>query len=336
MRDSLCPLTTVVGSYPVPDWLAARPSSGAVRDAMMVVLKTQELAGIDLVADGELYRFDVNHPETNGMIDYFIGPMSGIRQDLSLADLQAFRADHGLDYRAAPAGVVDGPVGDGTLNLLADWERVRPLTGRPLKFTVTGPHMLAKVLTDRHYGDPAALAMAIAQVLRRQVEAIDAPVVQLDEANITGHPGEAGWAAEAVNEVLAGIRTTPALHLCFGNYGGQTIQKGTWQALTGFLNALKLDHVVLEFARRGTAELPVLKDIREDIGIGLGVIDIKDNEIESPDTVARRIEQAAEVVGAERIRYVHPDCGFWMLKRNVADGKMRALVDGRDRFLGLP
>ncbi|MCC7491380.1 MAG: cobalamin-independent methionine synthase II family protein [Fimbriimonadaceae bacterium] len=328
------PLTTVVGSYPLPAWLAAAPSSGALRDAMMVVLKTQELAGIELVADGELYRFDINHPETNGMIDYFIRPLGGLRTALSRSDLEAFRRDHGLDYRAAPAGVVEGPITEGTLNLPADYLRVKPLTKAPLKFTLTGPHMLAKVLTDRHYRDRSELALALARVLRQQVESIDAAVVQVDEANITGHPEEAEWAAVAVNEVLAGIKTAPALHLCFGNYGGQTIQQGTWDALIGFLNALHVDHVVLEFARRGEGELPVLREVRPEIGIGLGVIDIKDNGIETADTVARRIEAAARVVGAERIRYVHPDCGFWMLQRNVADGKMRALVAGRDRWLG--
>ena len=77
--------TTVVGSYPVPAWLAAFPTATALRDAILVVLKTQELAGLDVIADGELSRFDVNHPETNGMIDYFIRPMSGIHTGLARA-----------------------------------------------------------------------------------------------------------------------------------------------------------------------------------------------------------------------------------------------------------
>src|SRR5690606_32430188 len=75
--------TTVVGSYPVPEWLAALPSQQALIDATRVVFKTQEMAGIDVVADGELYRFDVNHPDTNGMIEYFIRPMSGIRSAIT-------------------------------------------------------------------------------------------------------------------------------------------------------------------------------------------------------------------------------------------------------------
>ena len=77
--------TTVVGSYPVPAWLAAYPSATHLRDAILVVLKTQELAGIDVVADGELSRFDVNHPDTNGMIDYFVRPLGGVRAALPLS-----------------------------------------------------------------------------------------------------------------------------------------------------------------------------------------------------------------------------------------------------------
>src|SRR5215210_9480925 len=91
--------TTVVGSYPVPDWLVALPSQQALRDATAVVFKTQELAGIDLVVDGELYRFDVNHPETNGMIDYFIRPLAGIRTQIRRDDLRRFRETHGMQYR---------------------------------------------------------------------------------------------------------------------------------------------------------------------------------------------------------------------------------------------
>jgi 5-methyltetrahydropteroyltriglutamate--homocysteine methyltransferase len=91
---------------------------------------------------------------------------------------------------------------------------------------------------------------------------------------------------------------------------------------------------VLEFARRGYEELPVFRDLDPKIGLGMGVVDIKDNVIEPADVIAGRIENAARVLGEGRVRWIHPDCGFWMLPRNVADGKMRALVDGRDRFYG--
>lgn len=327
-------LTTVVGSYPVPHWLHGDTSRLTLRDAILVVLKTQELAGIDVVADGELNRFDPSHPETNGMIDYFVSKMDGIRTKYSITDIQSFRADAGVAYRSDPAGIVLGAVGEGTLNLVRDYEFTKALTDKPLKFTCTGPHMLTKVLTDRHYGSRPKLAMAVAEVLRKQMELIGAEVVQIDEANISGHPEDREWALEAINHVLEGIKGTRGIHICFGNYGGQSIQKGFWRDLMPFLNGLKVDHLILEFARRGYDELEAFRDLNPKIGMGLSVIDIKDNLIESPDLIASRLEHAAKVLGVERIPYVHPDCGFWMLQRSVADGKMKALVAGRDRFEG--
>ena len=326
--------TTVVGSYPAPHWLPGQTARGTLRDAVMVVLKTQELAGIDVVADGELNRFDPSHPETNGMIDYFTSRMDGIRTRFSVADIERFREDTGLAYRAEPAGIVCGPVGEGVLNLPRDFEFTRALTSSPLKFTCTGPHMLAKVLTDRHYGSREELAMAIAGVLRRQLERVPADVVQIDEANISGHPEDRPWALDAINHVLDGVSGERAVHVCFGNYGGQSVQEGFWRDLLPFFNGLHADHLVLEFARRGYGELEAFRDLHPRTGLGLGVVDVKDNAIETPDLIARRVEHAAALLGLERIRYIHPDCGFWMLQRSVADGKMRALAAGRDLFLG--
>jgi 5-methyltetrahydropteroyltriglutamate--homocysteine methyltransferase len=316
----------------MPHWLGALPSLPALRDAIMVVMKTQELAGIDVISDGELSRFDPGHPDTNGMIEHFVRPLSGIDATLTRAELAEFRAQPNMGFRSVPAGVVRGALGDGVMNLQAAYEMVKPLAARPLKFTVTSPYMLAKTLLDKHYADRRALCMAIAGVLRDQIATIDAAVLQIDEANLPGSPQDGVWAAEAINVVLSGVRpgTERALHLCFGNYGGQTIQKGFFKDMLPFLNALDVDHLVLEFARRGDAELDVFKDLRPGIALGLGVIDIKDNEIETADEIARRVERAVLTLGAERIKWIHPDCGFWMLQRSVADRKLRALVSGRD------
>lgn len=329
-------LTTVVGSYPTPAWLLAHPSRQALVDATAVVLKTQENAGIDLVADGELSRFDSDHPDTNGMIDYFVRRLGGVRTALGRADGEAFRADADMAFRAEPAGVVEGPIDEGTLDLPAACRRSRSLTRAPFKFTLTGPHMLARTLLDRHHPSRADLAMALADVLAGQVADIDADVIQVDEANLPGHPEEAVWALPALNRVLDAILTTPAVHLCFGNYGGQTIQSGAWDRLVGFLSGLHADHVLVELAHRGPAELAFLRDVDEPVRFGVGVIDIKTNVVETPEEVARRIEEAVEALGPERVAYVNPDCGFWMLARSVADRKIRALVLGRDLFEGRP
>ena len=270
------------------------------------------------------------------MIDYFIRPLSGVRTAIGRADIEHFRRQQGMAFRREPAGIVEEPIGEGTLNLPAALSASKAL--QALKFTLTGPHMLSKTLTDLHYRDPAALADALGTVLGAQVAEIDSDVLQVDEANITGHPDEAPWAAAAINRVLdAAVRCREkGVHLCFGNYGGQNIQKGEWKKLIGFVNALHADHVVLEFAFRGYEELIHFKELCDPrIGIGLGVIDIKVNSVETPEIVAGRIETAQRILGPDRIKWVHPDCGFWMNKRSIADRKMEALVKGRDLFLGI-
>ena len=326
--------TTVVGSYPFPDWLGALPSEQAVIDATRVVIHTQEQAGIDVVCDGELYRFDVNHPETNGMIEYFVKPMDGVRSGVKFDELVVYRNQPATRFRTRPPAVVDGPIGPGTLDLPQACARAKKLTQRPFKFTLTGPHMLAKMLYDVHYRDLRQLTLALADALAAQVKHCDADVIQVDEANLPGSPEEWPFAAEAINRVLDAVKTVPAVHLCFGNYGGQSIQKGGWDQLMSYLNALHVDHIVMETAHRPPEELAVFRDLKPEIGFGLGVVDIKVTEIETADQIARAIERAAKVLGAERIKYIHPDCGFWMLKRNIADGKIRALVQGRDRYEG--
>ena len=326
-------LTTVVGSYPAPAWLLAMPGRAALRDAMLAVFKTQELAGIDVVTDGELSRFDVNHPETQGMIEYFVSPLAGVDSAFSRAEVAAFRQQPGMQFRKQPAGVVREAIGEGTLDLPSA-ANGKSYTARPYKFTVTSPYMLAKSLLDVHYRDVRQVAFAIAEVFREQVAALDAAVLQIDEANLVGSPQDGEWAADVLNHVFAGFQGQKAVHLCFGNYGGQTVQQGLFKDLLPFFNRLACDHLIPEFARRGDSELPVFKDLRPEIALGIGVIDIKDNAVESPDLIARRIERAVNVLGADRIKWVHPDCGFWMLSRIVADQKMAALVAGRDLYLG--
>lgn len=194
--------------------------------------------------------------------------------------------------------------------------------------------MLAKTLINKHYKDVPEVAMAIANVLAEQVAHIDAAVVQLDEANLPGSPDEWEWAAAAINRVLDAVKGTPAVHLCFGNYGGQSVQSGTWAKLIDYLNALHVDHIVMENAHRPFEELAVFKDLRPEIGLGLGIVDIKIIGVETADAVAAALEKAEKLLGAGRVTYINPDCGMGMLPRSVADAKIRALVTGRDLYEG--
>jgi 5-methyltetrahydropteroyltriglutamate--homocysteine methyltransferase len=214
------------------------------------------------------------------------------------------------------------------------------VAGSNLKFTVTSPYMLARTLLDKHYGNFEALLMDLAGVLAAQIVDLESACVQVDEANLPGNPEDGALAARAINLLLdavgggTGGQPRRAVHLCFGNYGGQTIQKGTWKTLIAFLNDLHVDHLVLELARRPASDLEALKQVRPEVSLGLGVIDVKVNQVETPDEVARRIAKAEITLGEDRVGWVHPDCGFWMLHRSVAERKIAALVQGRNLYLG--
>jgi 5-methyltetrahydropteroyltriglutamate--homocysteine methyltransferase len=194
---------------------------------------------------------------------------------------------------------------------------------------------LARTLLDTYYHNFEAMLMAIAEVLADQMPGLPCACVQVDEANIAGNPADAPAAARAMNVVLDRIEGEKAVHFCFGNYGGQSIQKGSWRALIDFLNSLHTDHLVLELAHRPAEDLDALAQIDGKIALGVGVIDVKVNHVETPEEVARRIEAVEKKLGENRVRWIHPDCGFWMLKRSVADRKIEALVRGRDLYLGL-
>jgi 5-methyltetrahydropteroyltriglutamate--homocysteine methyltransferase len=299
------------------------------------VLDTQRQAGIDLPTDGELYRFDVNHPDTNGMIEYFVHRLGGIRREVGRSDTAVFRAKTEMRFRSKPAAVVTGPITEGVLNLPEDCARAASVAGGPFKFTLTSPYMLARTLLDEHYGSFEHLTLALADALAAQAAHLACACVQVDEANIPGNPAHGPLAAKAINRVLEAVQGQKAVHFCFGNYGGQTIQAGTWTALLDFLNSLHADHLVLELAHRPASDLQALKALDTRLGIGLGVVDIKVNHIETAEEIARAIEAAESALGPNRVRYVHPDCGFWMLKRSIADRKLAALAKGRNLYLGI-
>ena len=328
-------LTTTVGSYAIPDWLAALPSEQALVDATRVIFDTQRQLGVDLPTDGELYRFDINHPDTNGMIDYFVTRLGGCRTGINRTQSEAYAAKQEMRFRSKPAAVVTEALSEGTLNLAEDCARAASVAGGKFKFTVTSPYMLSRTLLDEHYTNLEGLTLTIADLLGSQVASLKADCLQLDEANIPGSPEHGPLAAEAINRVLDRFDGVTGVHFCFGNYGGQTIQSGAWKPLVQFLNSLRTDHLVLELAHRPEDDLHALKDIDPKIGLGLGVIDIKINHIETADEIARALEKASRILGQKRIQFIHPDCGFWMLKRSVADRKMAALALGRDRFLGI-
>ena len=327
--------TTVVGSYPVPEWLVAAPSEQALIDATRVVIATQEAAGVDVVCDGELYRFDINHPETNGMIEYFVRPMQGVRYEMTFDEVMAYRSLPGCASAPARPASSTARCRAGRSTCRSPASGRKALATHTFKFTVTGPHMLAKTLLDRHYADTPELAHAIADVLAEQVRAARRrrrPARRGEPARPPRGMGVGGVGDQP--RARRGARRRRRCTCASATTAGRASSSGTWEKLMRYLNALHADHVVLECAHRPPDELAVFKDLKPEIGFGLGVIDIKATEVESADEVARAIERAEQTLGAGRVRYIHPDCGFWMLKRPIADAKIRALARGRDLFEG--
>ena len=159
--------------------------------------------------------------------------------------------------------------------------------------------------------------------------------VQVDEANVTGHPEDGPIAAAGINRVLEGVRRREGRPPVLRQLRRADDSEGhATNACWSFSTSCSATTWCWRSPGAARTSWHLLNDVQAEIGLGIGVIDIKDNEVESPDTVAARIERAAKTLGAERIRYVHPDCGFWMLPRSSADAKMRALVAGRDLFEG--
>jgi 5-methyltetrahydropteroyltriglutamate--homocysteine methyltransferase len=259
--------------------------------------------------------------------------MKGAACETSAEQQLAYSNRGDIGYRGVPPAVVVGKLGAGTLNLESDYQFAASLTSRPMRFTITSPYMMAKLVHDDWYHDFGQLLTAIAGILEEQVARISAPVIQIDEPHLPGSAHDAIVAADAINKVLTGAQGDTSVHLCFGNFVGQRVQTGDYGHLVEFFNRLNCSVLVLETTRRPLDELQLLREVKPEMTFGLGVIDVKDLQIEQPQTVARRIEKLAEMLGPERIRFANPDCGLSHLPREVADGKLAALTAGRDIYM---
>ncbi len=319
--------TTVVGSYSVPEWLGRlktdyyqrRISAQHLNEihnvAIKAALKDQEIAGIDIVSDGELRR--------DNDIDYLLIRIPGV--DIP----QRAKTDYYDYYDAAVTRLLPDPDGSG-LGLAADFAFTREQTDRPIKFSFTGPFSLSRRIRNTAYSDPADLVRALARWLNaaaRELADSGADLLQIDEPFLAGYPEAAELAIEAVNIVTAGVEATWALHVCYGNRYARPLWEGHYDFLFPPILAAQVDLLVLEFARKGPGDLRLFKQYAWDRPVGLGVIDVKTAEVESPELVASRIHRALEFIPADRL-VVNPDCGLRHLPTDVARAKLRAMVAG--------
>jgi len=316
--------TTVVGSYSMPGWLErlkteyfarriSRHDLDEVHDtAVKAAIKDQEVAGLDIVTDGELRR--------DNLIDYFVERLPGVDIDRSSKKFYYDFYDSSVSAKLpmAPLGLAD------------DFRFLRKFTERETKFCVTGPHSLTKRIRNEFYPSEEALAMDIARVMNLELKELvkaGAKIIQIDEPYFSGFPDDISWGVNALNALVEGVQATIAVHICYGNRYGKPSWEGSYRYLFPKILDAKIHQLTLEFARRGGEDLDVFKQLPAPFQLGVGVIDVKTQAVETPDVVAERIRKALEVVPAERM-FILPDCGCFHLPRDVAFAKLCAMVEG--------
>jgi len=329
--------TTVVGSYPQPDWLADREALKAravprVRarelwrvpeafleqaqdDATLLAIRDMERAGIDILSDGEIRRESYSN-----------------RLATALDGLDLDHPGEVIGRTGHPTLVprVVGPIRRRHAVEVRDVAFLRRNTDRAIKITLPGPFTLARQAQDEYYRDEEALALDYAAAINaeaRDLAAAGADVIQLDEPWLQAFPGEAmRYAVRAINRALEGIPATTVVHLCFG-YAHLVRDKkpGTGYSFLPQLADSIADQISIE-AAQPSLDLGVLKALAGKT-IVLGVIDLGNAAVETPQEVAGRIRRGLEHLPPERL-VPAPDCGMKYLSREAAFGKLKALADG--------
>jgi 5-methyltetrahydropteroyltriglutamate--homocysteine methyltransferase len=327
MSELLLP-TTVVGSYSVPEWLEraktdfhegriSRTSLTEIYEtAIKAALKDQERAGIDIVSDGELRR--------DNDVDYFLERIPGIT-------LPTLAKVHYYDYYDAHVHApLPAPNDTEGLRLVRDFQFTREQTDRAIKFSFTGPFSLAKRIRNEAYATRDELVLDIARHLNREARDLAAAgvrLLQIDEPFLAGYPEAVPLAVQAINLVVEGIDVEWALHICYGNRHARPAWEGNYDFLFPEILDAQVDQLVLEFARKGYDDVALFKKYPPPFKLGLGVIDVKSNVVETPDVVASRVERALAVLEPDRV-VVNPDCGLRYLPGKVALAKLRSMNAG--------
>ncbi len=319
--------TTVVGSYSVPEWLErlktdyyqrriSRKHLDEIHDvAIKAAIKDQETAGIDIVSDGELRR--------DNDIDYLLASIPGVDMPRTV---KSFYYDYYDAVVTKPLPVKETV----PLGLAKDFVFTRAQTDQPIKFSFTGPFSLSRRIRNEAYPNDADLVRALAQVLNAEASELvkaGARMLQIDEPFLAGYPEQVDLAMEAVNIVTKGVDAIWGLHVCYGNRHARPSWEGHYDFLFPAVLDARVDHLVLEFARKGYDDLRLIERYGWDRCLGLGVIDVKSEDVESADLVTARIRRALEFVPPDRLM-INPDCGLRHLSAGVARAKLRAMVAG--------
>ena len=328
-------ITTVVGSYPQPEWLIDRERLGdrlpprvraaelwrvaepyleeAQDDATRLAVQDMERAGVDVITDGEMRRESYSNR--------FATALDGV--DLDRPGVALDRTGH-----ENPVPRVVGPIRRTRPVEVRDVEFLRSITDRRVKITVPGPFTMTHQAQNDHYDDERGLALAYADAVNEELcdlKAAGADVVQIDEPYLQARPEPAReYALEAIDRALDGIEGETVLHTCFG-YAHVVKDKCGGYPFLGELNGCAATHISLEAAQPGL-DPGVLREL-PDKTIVLGVLDLESTDVETPEVVAGRIGAVLDVVSPDRL-VVAPDCGMKYLPRERAFRKLQAMVQG--------
>ena len=333
--DVLLP-TTLVGSYPQPDWLIDRKRlvqmipprvranelwrvgaewlEQAQDDATLLAIREQERAGLDIITDGEIRRESYSN-----------------RFATALAGIDIDNPGHAPGRTPGRVQLVPRVVGE--IRRLRpvevrDAEFLRANTDRMFKMTVPGPFTMAQQSQDDHYNDEVAMAMDYAAAVNDEIKdlfAAGADIVQIDEPYMQSRPEKAKqYGVRVLNRALDGVDGTTAVHICFG-YAAFIRQKPAGYSFLAELEASRAKQISVETAQP-RLDCSILARLPSKT-ILLGVIDLSDPRPESPELVAERIRRGLPHVPAERI-VVAPDCGLKYLPRDLAFAKIKAMADG--------
>ena len=328
--------TSLVGSYAQPEWLIDRKALAgrfpprtrmkelwrvpegelleeAWDDATIYAMHEQERAGLDIITDGEMRRESYSNR--------FATALNGVDMD-----------NHGtaLDRSGEPVPVprVIGPISRRHAVQVRDVQFMKQHTDKAIKITVPGPFTMSQQAQDDYYGDPEALALAYADAVRDEVNdlfAAGADVVQLDEPYMQARPDKARlYGLKALNRALEGVTGTTALHICFG-YAHLIHERPEGYSFLPELADSHVCQISIETAQ-SNLDCSVLEKLPGK-SIILGVLDLSTHAVEEPETVAARIRRALPHIDASKV-IIAPDCGLKYLPREVAFGKMKAMVDG--------
>ena len=327
--------TTVVGSYPQPDWLVNREMLSKVvprtrlkeiwrvpeaylqqaqDDATLLAIRDMERAGIDIITDGEMRRESYSN--------HFATALDGIDQE-------------NPGYVTARSGKTAVPRVVGKIRRtrpveLRDMQFLRANTDRPAKITLPGPFTMGQQVKDEFYKDAEAMCMDYAQAVNEEAHELvkaGADVIQLDEPWLRNNPEEASrYAVKVINRALQGITVPTVIHLCFG-YAAVVpgLSKPTGYTFLPQLADTIVQQISIESAQP-KIDLGVLKDLAPK-KVMLGVIDLNDSEIETPEKIAGRIRAGLKYLSPDKLLPA-PDCGMKYLPRATAFGKLKALVEG--------